>query len=381
MAYVTPTAYPELPKGIRCRTISNNNGLEVNFLEAGFENNSSHCLLLLHGFPELAYSWRKVMMPLAKEGYHVVAPDLRGYGTTTGWDNDYDGDLEQFRFANLLQDNIGFLAALGYRKCSVVGHDFGSPVAAYSTLARPDIFQSMVLMSAPFAGAPEQNTENDSDKAATTENIHVDLANLLTPRKHYQWYYSTRKANEEMVNCKQGIHDFLRAYYHHKSADWKRNQPHPLRSWTATELAKLPTYYVMDLDQSMPETVAAEMPSTEEIKECDWLTDIELSFYAKTYSSTGFQGGLQHYRISTSGRFTEELRQLSGSTIDVPSAFIAGKNDWGIYQKPGAFENMQETALTNLRGCRLVDNAGHWVQQEQPEAVVQLLKKFLRNVL
>ena len=131
----------------------------------------------------------------------------------------------------------------------------------------------------------------------------------------------------------------------------------------------------------MPETVAAEMPSTEEIKECAWLTDIELSFYAKTYSSTGFQGGLQHYRISTSGRFAEELRQLSGSTIDVPSAFIAGKNDWGIYQKPGAFENMQETALTNLRGCHLVDNAGHWVQQEQPEAVVQLLKKFLHSVL
>jgi pimeloyl-ACP methyl ester carboxylesterase len=381
MTYVTHTAYPELPKGIRCGNIDNNNGLKVNFLEAGFGNNGNHCILLLHGFPELAYSWRKIMVPLAKEGYHVVAPDLRGYGATTGWDNNYDGDLEKFSFSNLLRDNIGFLTALGHRNCSVVGHDFGSPVAAYSSLARPDIFKAVVLMSAPFAGTPEKNTETDSGKEATGKNIHLDLANLSPPRKHYQWYYSTRKANEEMVNCKQGIHDFLRAYYHHKSANWERNQPHPLRSWTATELAKLPTYYVMHLDQSMPETVAKEMPSTEEIKKCTWLTDAELSFYAKTYSSTGFQGGLQHYRIGTSGRFTEELRHLSGSTIDVPSAFIAGKNDWGIYQKPGAFVNMQEATLTNIRGCHLIDSAGHWVQQEQPESVVQFLKKFLHSVL
>ena len=146
--------YPELPTGVRARAIDNSNGLNVNFLEAGFEEQGKHCVLLLHGFPELAYSWRKVISPLAARGYHVIAPDLRGYGATTGWSDNFDGDLDKFSFSNLLKDNIGLLEALGHESCSVVGHDFGSPVAAYSALARPDIFKSVVLMSAPFGGVP-----------------------------------------------------------------------------------------------------------------------------------------------------------------------------------------------------------------------------------
>ena len=92
-------------------------------------------------------------------------------------------------------------------------------------------------------------------------SIHDELAALSPPRKHYQWYYSTRAANADMWHCPQGVHDFLRAYYHFKSADWKANKPFPLAAWSAGELAKLPRYYVMDLDKTMAETVAPEMPS------------------------------------------------------------------------------------------------------------------------
>ena len=380
MVDIRRPAYPELPAGIRSEIVNNSNGLNVNFLEAGFEEQGRHCVLLLHGFPELAYSWRKIIVPLATQGYHVIAPDLRGYGATTGWSDDFEGALDKFSFSNLLKDNIGLLSALGHHSCSVVGHDFGSPVAAYSTLARPDIFKSVVLMSAPFSGVPQPQGTGRPDKSAE-DDIHNALANLSPPRKHYQWYYSSRGANDEMVNCSQGMFEFLRAYYHHKSADWQGNQPHPLASWSAPELAKLPTYYVMNLEQTMPETVEKEMPSAEQIRQCRWLTDKELRFYADTYSSTGFQGGLQHYRVTTSGRFATELQEFLGHTIDVPSAFIAGNNDWGIYQKPGALEAMKQTALTNMRGCHLIENAGHWVQQEQPEAVSRILIDFLSNAL
>ena len=82
-----------LPAGIRSRLLENINGLTMHVLEAGYEETGRPCLLLLHGFPELAYSWRKIMLPLAAAGFHVVAPDQRGYGRTTGWDGDYDGDL------------------------------------------------------------------------------------------------------------------------------------------------------------------------------------------------------------------------------------------------------------------------------------------------
>src|ERR1043166_5884024 len=143
-----------LPPGIRSRYVEDINGLRMHVLEAAFETPGRPCILLLHGFPELAYSWRKVMPALAAAGFHVVAPDQRGYGRTTGWDADYDGDLASFRLLNLVRDTLMLVAALGYRAVAVVGHDFGASVAAGCALIRPDVFRSVTLMIAPFAGAP-----------------------------------------------------------------------------------------------------------------------------------------------------------------------------------------------------------------------------------
>jgi pimeloyl-ACP methyl ester carboxylesterase len=371
-----------LPAGIRSRFVDNINGLRMHVLEAGYETLGRPCVLLLHGFPELAFSWRKVMPALAAAGYHVIAPDQRGYGRTTGWDANYDGDLDSFRLLNLVRDALGLVSAFGYRSVdAVVGHDFGSSVAAWCALVRPDVFRSVALMSAPFAGPPPLpfNTSDAPYKPKRADPVHRELAALPRPRKHYQWYYSTREANADMHHAPQGVHDFLRGYYHHKSADWKDNKPTPLKGWTATELAKLPTYYVMDLAKDMAETVAEEMPGAATIVANRWLPDNELAFYSAEYARTGFQGGLQWYRCGTSGAFTAEQETWSGRSIDVPSCFISGKQDWGTYQRPGVFEAMQATACTQMIGCHLVDGAGHWVQQEQPEEVSRLLIAFLQE--
>jgi pimeloyl-ACP methyl ester carboxylesterase len=371
-----------LPSSIRSRFVADINGLSMHVLEAGFETRGRPCLLLLHGFPELAYSWRKVMPQLAEAGYHVIAPDQRGYGRTTGWDALYDGDLASFRLLNLVRDALGLVSAFGYTSVdAAVGHDFGSSVAAWCALVRPDVFRSVALMSAPFAGPPRLpfDTADAPGRAKPDDPVHRELAGLPRPRKHYQWYYSTREANADMHQAPQGVHDFLRAYYHHKSADWKDNKPYPLKGWTASELAKLPTYYVMDLARNMAETVAAEMPSAETIAANQWLPDGELSFYSAEYTRTGFQGGLQWYRCGTSGAFTAELETFSGRSIDVPSCFISGRQDWGTYQRPGVFEAMQSTACTRMLGVHLVDGAGHWVQQEQPAQVTRLLLQFLKQ--
>jgi pimeloyl-ACP methyl ester carboxylesterase len=371
-----------LPATIRSRYVDNINGLRMHVLEAGFETRGRPCLLLLHGFPELAFSWRKVMPVLAAAGYHVIAPDQRGYGRTTGWDANYDGDLASFRLPNLVRDALGLVAAFGYRHVdAVIGHDFGSSVAAWCGLIRPDVFRSVVMMSAPFGGPPQLpfNTADGPVKPAQEDPVHRELAALPRPRKHYQWYYSTREANADMHRAPQGVHDFLRAYYHHKSADWKANAPYPLQSWSAGEIAKLPTYYIMDFSEDMATTVAKEMPSATDIATNKWLPDSELSFYSAEYQRTGFQGGLQWYRCGTSGQFVPELQNWSGRTIDQPSCFISGKQDWGTYQRPGVFEAMQTKACTNMIGCHLVDGAGHWVQQEQPEEVSRLLLAFLQS--
>jgi pimeloyl-ACP methyl ester carboxylesterase len=375
-----------LPPGVRSRFVADVNGLRMHVFEAGFERAERPLVLLLHGFPEIAYSWRKVMLPLADSGFHVVAPDQRGYGRTTGWDADYDGDLAGFRLLNAVRDALGLVAALGYRSvAAVVGHDFGASVAAWCALVRPDVFRSVALMSAPFAGPPELpfDTDKHPPQPATgprdSTSIHEALAALPRPRKHYQWYYSTRPANAEMWHCPQGVHAFLRAYFHHKSADWRQNRPFPLESWSAGELAKMPTYYIMDLDRDMAATVAEEMPSAAEIAACRWLPEEDLAVYSAEYERNGFQGGLNWYRARTSGRYEAELQLFSGRTIDVPSLFISGKSDWGVYQRPGSFERMQKSTCTRMLGCHLVDGAGHWVQQEQPETVSQLLTDFLRQ--
>jgi pimeloyl-ACP methyl ester carboxylesterase len=140
----------------------------------------------------------------------------------------------------------------------------------------------------------------------------------------------------------------------------------------------MPTYYIMDLDRDMAATVAPEMPSPEEIAACRWLPENELAVYSGEYERNGFQGGLQWYRCRTQG-VNADLGVFAGRTIDVPAMFIAGRSDWGIYQTPGAIERMQETACTRMLGCHLLEGAGHWVQQEQPERVSELLIEFLRD--
>ncbi len=354
------------------------NGLSMHVLEAGYPENDSTpqrpAILLLHGFPELAFSWRKVMLPLAQAGYYVIAPDQRGYGRTTGWSTDYDSALEPFRVLNLVRDALGLVVALGHSSvAAVVGHDFGSPVAAWCALLRPDVFRACVMMSSPFGGPP-------SLPLATGGVDHAALAALPRPRKHYQAYYGTRPANADMHACPQGVHAFLRAYYHVKSADWLVNRPHVLASYAATEMAHMPTYYIMDAAQDMAQTVSPHMPSPPDVAGCAWMTDADLAVYAAEYQRNGFQGGLQWYRCGAELRFITELQTWAGRSITVPSMFIAGKSDWGTYQKPGEFEKMQRTACTDMRSVHLVGGAGHWVQQEQPGLVTAHLVEFLRGV-
>lgn len=366
-----------LPSGIRSCYLEGINGLKVHVLEAGFETPGLPAILLLHGFPDLAFCWRKVMSPLAEAGYHVIAPDQRGYGSTTGWDDRYDGDVASFRNHSYARDAIGVCLALGHREVAcVVGHDFGVAVAAYCVLARPDYFRSLLLMSYPFDGVPALPFDT-STPAAAGPTTAQQLATLPQPRKDSMAYFSTPEANDDMLHSEQGMVDFLRAYFFVKSADFKENHPHPLASGAATELAKAPTYYIMDLHKTMPETVAPNMPSPEQIALELWLSADELKVYARAFERTGFQGSLNWFRCNTNGTNPAELGLFSGRTIDVPACFIAGVEDWGVYRKPGALKAMKTRACTRMGEPQLIDGAGHWVQQEKPQETVQCMLAFL----
>lgn len=367
-----------LPEGIRS-SYTTANGLRVHYLEAGYQTPNRPCVVLLHGFPELAYSWRYNMLPLAEQGFHVIAPDQRGYGRTTGWAQGYDIDLTSFGILNLVTDVVDLVTALGYRRVhAIVGHDAGVQVAAIAALIRPDIFRSAILMSAPNPGAPARIPGQQGRVTPFDQDpIHAALGALPRPRKHYQVYYSTREANQDLCTAPQGLHDFMRAYFHYKSADWKDNQPFPLKAWTAEEASKMPTYYIMERDLDMPACVAPFMPTPEEISACTWMSEAELGVYTQEFARTGFQGGLNWYRCGSNGLNAQEIMLFAGKTIDVPTWFVAGKNDWCPYQIPGYLDAMAQQATSDFRGCFFIDGAGHWVQQEQPDKTNELLLRFL----
>jgi pimeloyl-ACP methyl ester carboxylesterase len=386
---LTTSAYGggTLPEGIRSRMIRGVNGLDVHILEAGYQSSGRPLALLLHGFPDLAYGWRHLIPILADAGYHVVAPDQRGFGRTTGWVNGYDTRLEPFGLLNMTRDALGLVSALGHRRTAMlVGHDFGSPVAAFCALIRPDVFPSVVLMSAPFPGPPAlpfntADNEGSSVQPNTdSQKLAAALAALDPPRMYYQHYLSTREANDDMWHPPQGLHAFLRAFFHVKSADWPGNKPHSLTARTAIELARMPTYYVMDLGKTMSQTVAPFQPSAAEVLACKWLTEPELGVYTEEYGRTGFQGALQAYRVYSDPDLNAELRLFSGKTIDVPSLFIGGASDWATYAAPGALDLMRTKAATKMGGIELIDGAGHWVQQEQPARLSALLLAFAKEV-
>ncbi|ESZ95237.1 epoxide hydrolase [Sclerotinia borealis F-4128] len=357
-------SYPPLPlpKGISESYIQSHD-LKYHILHAG---NPIHPLILcLHGFPELAFSWRKVMPAIAAEGYHVIAYDQRGSGRTSGWDTgDFSSvDLNTTTITRLVRDAVILVHALGYKDVAcVLGHDFGAVVA-----------RSPVLPSHPSNPHPP----------SSTQDIHKVLACLPSPRKHYKWYYSSAPAASEMYYPKSDLEAFLRGYFYLKSADWRENLPHTLKSWSASELQQLPHYYVMPLNSSMREVVQQQM-NKEDASEVQkrmskWMTDEDLAVYANEFARTGFQGMLNWYRVNTDPQWMKDVELFAGRKIDVPLLFIGGKRDWGTYQEPGVVENMNDVC-TKLRGIELVDAAGHWVQQEQPEKVVELVAKFLRDI-
>ncbi|KIX95005.1 uncharacterized protein Z520_09315 [Fonsecaea multimorphosa CBS 102226] len=386
-----------LPAGIRSRFVDTSpHSLVFHILESlpaevPPAGEKPKLILLLHGFPEIAYSWRKILPLLSAQGYHAVAFDQRGYGRTF---SRKPLDASSFRPLNLVKDTVTLVNALGYTSVScVVGHDFGAVTASVCALARPDMFQSLVMMSHPTKGPPQSPLATSPSYGTASQappppvDMEKALSQLPRPRKHYKWYYCTPPSNDEMTNpTGQPLHTFLRGYFHLKSADWDGNDPHKLAGgWTATELQKMPRYYIMDLADNMRQSVARDMadedPQVVASRAARWLPDDELAVYVAEWGRTSFQGGLNWYRVQTQPEIASDMQAWSGAKISVPTVLVSGTKDWGTFQEPGAVEAMetgQSVRHQMYRGTVLVDGAGHWVNQEQPERCVQEILQLVK---
>jgi len=237
-----------LPSSVQPRLVPNVNGLTVNALEAGARGRP--LVLLLHGFPNLGYSWRKVMPALADAGYYVIAPDCRGFGRTVGWDGSWDADPTPFLTLNMVRDQIALVYALGYRTTElVVGHDQGQLIATYAAVVRPDMFLRLTTVSSaggappsfPFAGT-EQNP------AYTAAELDAEFAKLNPPCRDYQEYWASKQADEDMKHMSQSMSDFFRAFYYMKGGEFPGNhnltplRPMPTAKQAAAENARMPEY-------------------------------------------------------------------------------------------------------------------------------------------
>jgi pimeloyl-ACP methyl ester carboxylesterase len=278
---------------------------------------------------------------------------------------------------NSCQDIVTLLYRLGKTKVrSVIGRDFGLPIAANLALLRPDIFESLVMTSAQYLGAPPIDTPSRTPV--------IDALKQLG-KKHYQWYYSSvKQADSDMINAGQGLKEFFRGYFYFKSAQHPKNQNvFELKEWTADELCKLPEYYVMPLDSTMPQTVLSNVPDSVVLQQemSSWLTEDELQMYADEYQHSSFRGGLQHYKCMTSGYDQNQMKLFSGMKIKCPATFISGLNDWANQLEPGSLKKLgTKDICEDWRGLELIDGAGHWISEEQPEKLVKAIMKFLDGV-
>jgi len=293
-------------------------------------------VLFCHGWPECWYSWRHQMAAVAAAGYRAAAPDLRGYGGT-----DAPEDPAQYTMLHHVGDLVGLLKALGESRAVLVGHDWGAPTVWHAALLRPDLFPAVVGMSVPYASPGR-----------------IDLLAALE---------------------KQGIHDFYMQYFQAPGVaetEFERDPEATIRRVHFSGSGDAPPRTTFGrlapgagyLDNTVdPETLPA------------WMTAEDVAYYAGEFRRSGFRGPLNWYRNFR--RNVELLAPWRDAVLTQPALFIAGERD-GVLRFPASQASIARfpTTLPGLRGCHILEGAGHWIQRERAAAVSELLVGFLRTL-
>jgi pimeloyl-ACP methyl ester carboxylesterase len=297
---------------------------------------SGPLVLLCHGFPESWRSWKSQLSALAAAGYRAVAPDMRGYGGT-----DAPPQIESYTMLHVVGDIVELANALGEKEVVIVGHDWGAPVAWNAAMLRPDLVRAVVGMSVPFIPpAP------------------VDLLTVLE---------------------KQGVQTFYMQYFQQPGvaeAELEADVEASLRRMYFTMSGDGPSRIVAGI--LAPGTgILANTVEPERLP--DWLDGNDLAYVTAEFKRTGFRGGLNWYRnIKRSG---ELLAPWRGCVIRQPSLFIAGERD-DVLRFPGMEARIKQLSgvLPGIRGCHILEGAGHWIQRERVATVNELLLDFLRSL-
>ncbi|MBW2180108.1 MAG: alpha/beta hydrolase [Deltaproteobacteria bacterium] len=310
------------------------NGINLHITEAG----EGPLVLLLHGFPELAYSWRHQLPALAEAGFHAVAPDQRGYGQS-----DRPEPIDAYHMLNLVGDIVGLVDALGEEKAVIAGHDFGAMVTIHCALLRPDMFHAVMLMSVPYSPRSWGNTSpiEGMKKMAGNNEFYI------------VYFQEPGKVEKEL------------------EANVRETVTRTLYSLSGDALPEKRWRFLFNKGEKFTDT--AYMPEVLPA----WLTEEDIDFFTQEFERTGYREAVNWYR--NFDRNWELTPFLSGAKIHQPSLFIAGQEDSVVAMMGPAIDN-QEKTMPNLRKKVLIPGAGHWVQQERPKEVNDLMIQFLKEI-
>ncbi len=306
------------------------NGITLHVTEEG----AGPPVLLLHGFPELAYSYRHQLPALAAAGYHAIAPDQRGYGGSSR-----PAAIEAYSLDTLAADALALMDAIGEPDFVVVGHDWGAPVAWHLALIAPDRIRAVVGLSVPYGQrAPGPPLEAMRAAAGPDHIFYVD------------YFQTPGLADAELA---ANVRDSLLGFYWSISG----NVPKEERFRPIPRGGRF-------IDSFAP---PKDLPT--------WLPEADLQVYVDAFTRTGFTGGLNWYR--NMNRNWERSAHLAGARVQPPALFITGSHDPA--RGPAAIARLPETCA-DLRGLHILEGCGHWTQQERPAEVNELLLDFLRGL-
>jgi pimeloyl-ACP methyl ester carboxylesterase len=307
------------------------NGIRMHYVEQG----EGPLVLLCHGWPESWYSWRHQLPALAAAGFRVVAPDQRGYGLT-----DAPSAVEAYDIFQLAGDLVGLVHALGETQAVLIGHDWGSILAAPTALMRPDMFWALGLLSVPYL--PRQ---------AVRPAVRFRIA---TQERHFYQEYFQQPDHVER-ELEEDVRRTLAGILYTASAEGVAANP-----GAGFAMFEKSTRMVDNL------TIPERLPS--------WLSEDDLTVFVEQFQKSGFRGPTNWYR--NFDRNWQLTPFLDGAKIQQPTVFVAGASDGVLRMAAEEFKAL-EANVSDLRGKHVIPDAGHWVQQEKPEEVNRILLDFL----